>query len=419
MDLFPIKRFRRLKILNALQEGQFILHYQPRLDVKSGMFLSAEALVRWEKSGEVVYPGEFISVIENSKMRSTFNEWLLRTVIDQCKQWQERDVQPLRISINIDARDLNTDVFEKYVQQILQATGFDPRNLELEVVERYPLKEKEEVFNRILKFKKMGIRIAIDDFGTGYSSLAYLKDYPVDLIKLDQTFIRDITTNGRSQEIVKSLIALAHALRLRVVAEGVEAYEQMEILYELQCDEIQGYLISHPIPGHEFETFLLEHKNDHRRVLLPKSRYFTIPLKNPLEAQLTIIQINQRPIMAGITKILITEIGPGHLQFLSNLVFPVDSNALFQIDTELFADQWIQLHGHIVDITHKEEIMQQYRLEIVADEDTRQFLIKTFNQFAIYLKKKPQFLRLYMGDKQVFFRQAGQKSKGENGAIIG
>jgi len=258
-----VKAMERLVLENglhhALERAEFLLHYQPQVDLRSGEIAGMEALVRWQhpKLG-LVSPAMFIPVAEDSGLIVELGEWVLRTACAQNKAWQLAGLKPISVAVNLSARQFRQPDLVEKVAAILDETGLDPACLELELTESLVMQDVEKTIATLGKLKAMGIKLSIDDFGTGYSSLSYLKRFPIDTLKIDQSFVRDITTDPDDAAIAKSIISMAHDMQLRVIAEGVETEAQKLFLQQRHCDEMQGYLFSRPVPAAEFETLFRE-----------------------------------------------------------------------------------------------------------------------------------------------------------------
>jgi diguanylate cyclase (GGDEF)-like protein len=241
----------------ALERDEFLLHYQPRVNLRTGRVNGMEALVRWNHPEMgLVPPMEFIPLAEETGLIVPLGEWVLRTACAQSRAWQQAGFPPLRLAVNLSARQVQRKNFVALVESILAATGFDAGSLELELTESMIMQNTETTRAHLLAVNEMGVRLSVDDFGTGYSSLGYLKRFPIDTLKIDKSFVRDVTTDGDDAAIVTAIIAMAHQLRLRVVAEGVENEGQLEFLQRYGCDEMQGYLVSRPVPAEAFADIL-------------------------------------------------------------------------------------------------------------------------------------------------------------------
>ena len=261
MNLRAVERHRlETELRVALEQGQFILHYQPQADIRDGNLVGIEALIRWQHPQRgLVPPNSFIPVAEESGLIELIGRWALRTACEQIQRWQTAGLPIVKVAVNISARQFNDPKdFADDVTRLLNSVGLDPRYLELEMTESMLLKNVDENIAVLRKLGKLGTSLAVDDFGTGYSSLAYLKQLPIDTLKIDRTFVRDIESDADDAAIIKAIIAMAHSLDLRVTAEGVETQGQLAALRKLRCDQFQGYLISRPVPADEFaQRFLV------------------------------------------------------------------------------------------------------------------------------------------------------------------
>jgi diguanylate cyclase (GGDEF)-like protein len=258
------RAFERLALENslrkALERKEFLLHYQPQTDMRTGAIVGVEALLRWQHPDlGLVYPSEFIPIAEETGLIVPLGEWVLRTACVQARAWQTLGLPPFTVAVNLSARQFLQQDLVDTVARILKETGVDPRSLEIEITESIAMQNADYTIVVLRDLKEMGILIAMDDFGTGYSSLSYLKKFPIDSLKIDQSFVRDITTDLNDAAIANAIIVLAHSLKLNVVAEGVETAAQEAFLKEHRCDRLQGYLFSTPIPAPLFEAFFRRH----------------------------------------------------------------------------------------------------------------------------------------------------------------
>ncbi|MGF6858741.1 sensor domain-containing protein [Paraburkholderia sp. CI3] len=237
---------RRLR--RALRDNEFLLHYQPQVDIGSGQIVGIEALVRWhDPEVGLVLPSSFIPLAEESGLIGPLSEWVLREACRQNKAWQDQGLPPARVSVNLSARVFQQRDIAKLVMQVLDETGLEPKYLELELTESTIMRNAEEAVSMLNELHALGIGLAIDDFGTGYSSLSYLKRFPVDRLKIDRSFVSDIGVSGDDETITSAIIALAHSLKLQVIAEGVETSAQLDFLKERACDEMQGFYFAKPL----------------------------------------------------------------------------------------------------------------------------------------------------------------------------
>ena len=251
----------RLDMLNSLRRAvandELLLHFQPKVRLRGGTVVGAEALLRWQHPLRgMIPPSEFIPLAEESGLIIEIGAWVLRTACAQSLAWQQSGYPALPISVNLSPRQLARDDIVDLVSATLRATGLAPACLELEITESTVMRDVDQSLATLLRLKELGVKISIDDFGTGYSSLNYLKRFPVDTLKIDRSFVSDITTDADNAAIVKAVISLAHILNLSVVAEGVESEDQSCFLLENGCDEVQGYHFGRPMPPHEFGGLL-------------------------------------------------------------------------------------------------------------------------------------------------------------------
>ncbi|MFA7293188.1 MAG: EAL domain-containing protein [Rhodocyclaceae bacterium] len=252
----------------ALPHNELLLHYQPQFSADGLRATGVEALLRWQPPGEeLVPPDRFITIAEETGMIVPIGAWVLGEACRQLRRWLDTGLPPLRMAVNLSARQLrNSDLIET-VRDALAETGIPPALLELEITESAVMDKPEEAIKVLQALKRMGVTLAIDDFGTGYSSLAYLKLFPIDHLKIDRSFVRDIERDADDAAIAMSTIALAHSLGMRVVAEGVETRAQLEMLQQNQCDEVQGFFFSRPLPATAAQAFLQNSREEQLRRL--------------------------------------------------------------------------------------------------------------------------------------------------------
>lgn len=248
----------------ALEREELVLHYQPQVDLKSGRVIGVEALLRWHRSeGGMTLPAQLIPLAEETGLIGPIGEWVLRTACLQNKAWQNAGLPGIRVAVNLSAKQFIHQDLVQIVEQALDETGLEARYLELEITESSLMQKSEDAVITLGKLKAMGVHLSIDDFGTGYSSLSYLQRFPIDALKIDQSFVRDIATNQAGAVIIQAVIALAHSMKLRVIAEGVEAANQLAFLVQNSCDAMQGYYVSHPLPADGLTAFLRKCNTPH------------------------------------------------------------------------------------------------------------------------------------------------------------
>ncbi len=251
----------------ALERDEFVLHYQPRVDVASGRIVGAEALIRWmHPERGLVAPGEFIPLVEDSGLVIPIGEWAIDAACRQNAAWQAAGMPTIPVAVNLAATHLRERRLPALVARAIQQHQLDPRSLEIEVTESILLADPELSIEIATRLDEMGVRLSIDDFGTGYSSLSYLKRLPINALKIDRSFVRDLGTDPDDEAIVTAIVAMAHGLKLKVVAEGVETESQLAFLRGRGCDEYQGFLKSRPLEAEQFAKLLLAHRAAGRAV---------------------------------------------------------------------------------------------------------------------------------------------------------
>ena len=250
----------------SLETDGFHLEYQPKLNISSGEVAGLEALVRWQhpERGRVS-PVDFIPLAEETGLIVPLGEWVLNTACKQMVKWIDAGIEPFIMAVNCSAIQLVRTDMAAVIKETLQSTGLNPAYLEIELTESLLMQDVEGGIKILQALKDLGLHVSIDDFGTGFSSLSYLKRLPVDKLKIDQSFVKDLTTDPGDAAIVISMITLAHNLDLTVVAEGVETEEQLGFLRAEACDEAQGYLISKPMPGEEFAEWVQTRETEQKK----------------------------------------------------------------------------------------------------------------------------------------------------------
>ena len=249
------------ELRHALENDELVVYYQPKVSVETGEILGMEALVRWQHPEKgLVPPFDFISTAEETGLIIPIGKWVLEEACKQTVQWHQLGFDSLRISVNVSARQFLHSAFVDEVFNVLSESGIPPHLLDLEVTESSTINNLKTTINMLSSFRSKGIKISMDDFGTGFSSLSYLNQLPLDTLKVDRAFIKDINDQGENGELARMIIAMAKSLGLSVVAEGVETEDHLSFLKNNICDEFQGFLISPPVPAAEFETLLIENR---------------------------------------------------------------------------------------------------------------------------------------------------------------
>jgi len=254
----PEKLALEALLRRALAQGEFQVYYQPQVDIATGQIIGAEALVRWQNPDRgIISPAEFIPLAEDTGLIIPIGEWVLLSACAQTASWLAAGFSPFRISVNLSARQLSDPQLKARIVQILETTGLEPANLELEMTESAVVENATVAGTTLNELKALGIRIAVDDFGTGYATLGYLKQFAFDSLKIDQIFVRKANEDAQNAAITTAVILLGHSLNMTVVAEGVETEAELAFLKDQQCDIMQGYLFSRPEPAPIFESLLV------------------------------------------------------------------------------------------------------------------------------------------------------------------
>ncbi|OWW21409.1 hypothetical protein AYR66_19900 [Noviherbaspirillum denitrificans] len=255
---------QRLTVSNQLRQalvrGEFVLYYQPQVSLRSGAIVGVEALMRWKRcqhgKHDLVSPTHFIPILEEIGLMAEAGKWVLREACMQAAAWQKMGLAPIRLAVNLSARQFAGDDIVRTVIEVLDESGLGPEWLELEITESLMFDDSERIIHAMHELKRLGVSLSLDDFGTGYSSLSYLRRFPVDRVKIDRSFVQDLTTNAGGADIVRSILALSQKLGLAAIAEGVETEAQLGYLRQQGCAEIQGYLFSPPFPAEEMTLLL-------------------------------------------------------------------------------------------------------------------------------------------------------------------
>jgi diguanylate cyclase (GGDEF)-like protein len=260
------------ELRNAIDREELVVYYQPQEDLRTGLISGYEALIRWQHPVRgLVPPAEFIELAERNGLINEIGHWVLCTICEQMRDWAARGFEMPRVAINLSARQLANPSLVEDFREVITDAGIPPDRIEFEITESAIMDRPDEMIGMLRDLKAMGTRLAVDDFGTGYSSLSYLKRFPLDYIKIDRAFISDVMTNRIDADIVRTIIALAQALEVEVIAEGVETTMQRQFLKEMQCHYLQGFLLSKPVPAEDIERLFLRRSPSARLVQFPRA----------------------------------------------------------------------------------------------------------------------------------------------------
>jgi len=244
---------------SAVALNQFALYYQPKVDARSGVVRSAEALIRWmHPTRGIVLPSDFIPLAEDCGLIGNIGDWVIREACRQARVWQLQGVPSLRVSVNLSASQFRSGDLVDSIRRALNDAALEARYLEVEITESAVMSDPEQSTAVLEQLSAMGVLVSVDDFGTGYSSMSYLRRFPIDKLKIDRVFVNEIVSRPEDASIVRAIVSLAHSLNLKVVAEGVETPAQLDFLNAAGCDEYQGYHFSRPLPAADFERFIRE-----------------------------------------------------------------------------------------------------------------------------------------------------------------
>jgi EAL domain-containing protein (putative c-di-GMP-specific phosphodiesterase class I) len=247
----------KVSLRDALERQEFVLHYQPKINLQSGKIVGVEALVRWQHPEQgLLSPGQFMPIADECGLIRQIDRWVLREACSQTRSWQEAGLPPITVAVNTSSQAFRTEDFLENIQTTLVDTGLEPRYLELELTESVLMHNIQSSHSVLNALADRGVNIAVDNYGSGLSSLRYLNEFPINTLKIDQSFVNQITNDSNHAAIVSSMITMAKNLKIRVIAEGVETPEAFAVLQEEHCDEAQGYYFSHPVGTEAIATLL-------------------------------------------------------------------------------------------------------------------------------------------------------------------
>ncbi|MBS4218939.1 EAL domain-containing protein [Bacillus sp. FJAT-49711] len=413
-----IKTFKSFSIENSLHKAMdmkdFELFYQPKIDVHTNQIIGAEALIRWNHpEWDLVSPREFISLAEETGLIIPIGKWVKETACKQIKEWQDEGINIVPISINISAKRFMQKEFVKSIARILDQLQLDPHLLEIEITETSLMENEELAIGVINQCRELGIKVSLDDFGTGYSALSYLRQFKVDTIKIDRTFIKEIGVSKQDELIVEGIINLIQSLNIDVIAEGVETEEQLKFLREHKCKQVQGYLYSRPVKAEEFKALLKKGKikinakeNEVKQEVENRRKYFRLNFVHPLSGDMTIIKFMNQDITLGKTEVLIQDLSLGGLSLVSDIKMAVRPDMILSIETEILGES-VELIGKIVWMKELYDDLYHYGIEFMIEETERDLLAKLINTLTVKVRKNPIVpeCRFIIADIYTFFKK--------------
>jgi EAL domain-containing protein (putative c-di-GMP-specific phosphodiesterase class I) len=368
------------------------------IKLKSNEILAAEALIRWEHpEWGLISPMEFISLAEETGIIVDIGNWILREVCKNYRMWLSKGMSQILVAVNFSSVQFLENDFSDYIINIIIEYNLDPHFLIMELTESILMQKPDKAAADIKKLQSEGIQIALDDFGTGFSSLAYLSDYNIDILKIDGAFVKKLPADKSSGAIIKSVINLCGDLDIKLVAEGIENWDQLQFLKNLNCNTGQGYIYGKPVPVEEFEKILFRKKLKpvivSENIIAPmedRRKFFRVNFQNHLETHMTIMNVKGKKINVGYTAVLIKNIGPGGLCFISNVKLPVQRDFILYFVTEIFNKKF-KVYGCPVWMEERKDGLFEYGIEFTFDEKYRTLIIKELSQLQIKMKNDVLF----------------------------
>jgi EAL domain-containing protein (putative c-di-GMP-specific phosphodiesterase class I)/CheY-like chemotaxis protein len=387
---------------HAVDNGELLLYYQPQVNLHSGEIIGAEALIRWQHPEMgMVSPAKFIPLAEETGLIFPIGEWVMRTACSQLKSWQDAGVMTPTVAVNLSAHQFRQRQLVKMTTGVLLDSGIDARYLELEMTESAVMEDAERVIKVLRELKDTGATISIDDFGTGYSSLSYLKQFAIDKLKVDQSFVREITRDPSDAAIVVAIITMAHSLGLNVIAEGVETEGQLEYLRSHGCDEMQGYYFSRPVPAGDFEQ------------MLRSGRKLVLNGQTEASQQRTLLLLDDESnITAALTRLLRRE---GYQILVAHS--PADAFELLAVHQVgvILSDQGMPQMSGIEFLSRAKQLYPEAMRIVLSGNSDLKLVVEAFNQGAIYKYiTKPWDDKEVIGAVRDAFQERESRHSGKN-----
>lgn len=376
----------------ALENNEIVLYYQPRIDTETVQITGAEAHIRWiHPKWGVISPDKFLNEAEENGLLTEMDEWLLKEVCSQIREWRENGKKTVPISIHISAAQLVKPDWPSKVAATIKHAGINGNDIEFEITESIIFNNSEMVKRTISKLKDLGIRLILSGFGKGVSSPIYLTEYPFDGIKIEKSLIRKMHQNEKILHLIKTINYMANGLQLKTIAGSVETIEQYMTLQANQYSEMQGYLFSKPVPVYKFENLMK------KEILLPvgssksekrnRRKDPRFSFSTPLEADIKLTSIGDRKVEVGVSKVLVENIGAGGLRFVSNLDLPIRSDVIYQFITSIL-EQSVEINGKIVWKKEVSEDLTEYGVQFILENNEQASLSTLLYTFVNIMKNR-------------------------------
>ncbi|OXS25716.1 MAG: hypothetical protein BI182_16590 [Acetobacterium sp. MES1] len=396
-----IQNYKQLQLRHdlrmALKRNQFMVFYQPIVRIKTNDILAIEALIRWNHPDwGIVSPDEFIFLAEETGAIVEMGKWMLQKICDDHRYWLQKGYPPVYISLNFSSIQFYERNFVENIQDILAEYEVDPKYLIVELTESLLVEDSQKAIDDIKKLQAVGIKVALDDFGTGYSSLSYLNHFNVDIIKMDASFIRNVMLDSKTAIITQAIINLTKALHIKLVTEGIENWDHLAFLKEHNCFSGQGYLYSRPVPFLKIDELLQKGKcrpplsRTTAKSQVERRKYFRQRFRNFLITELTILRINDKQMHVGNSRVLIKDIGPGGLCFISNIQFPLERDFTLRFAATLMGGEMTAI-GTPVRVAELSESLFEYGVKFMMDEQESEELTRRLYELQVKMKKNILF----------------------------
>lgn len=367
----------RNDMIKAIERNQFKVYYQPQVILKSNDIIAAEALIRWEHpEWGMISPMEFIPLAEETGFIINIGKWMLREVCKNYKQWLEEGLNHIKISLNYSSIQFFEKNFVDNIKSIIDEYDLNPHFLIMEITESVLMKNAEKTIADIQRLQAFGIQVALDDFGTGFSCLAYLNSFSIDILKIDRSFIKNVLLDESSTIITRSVIDMAQQLKIKLVAEGIENWDQLSYLQELNCYTGQGFLYNRPVPISEFQKLLAKEKcfpakkESKVKKLVDNRKYHRIRLPLMIEADMAIVDIPGQKFKVGKSKVTVKNIGSGGLCFSSDLRLPINKELVLQITIPV-ENKNISIYGYPIWTKDEDDGLFDYGIEFIPERNEK------------------------------------------------